>query len=64
MSMAPRLHHAIAMKKSITYKLALNTQTIRLLTSDTLDRIVGGNLGPIADGFIMKDSIIVRTSSR
>jgi len=52
------------MKKSTSHKLALSTQTIRLLTSETLDRVIGGNLEPIADGFIMKDTVIVRTSSR
>lgn len=63
LSMAPRLHRPITMKKS-TRKLALQTQTIRLLGQDELDRVAGGDLGPVEQGFIMKDSIIVRTSSR
>jgi hypothetical protein len=62
MSLAPRLHDAVAMKKSTTHKLALSTQTIRRLTNETLGQIVGGNLEPT--GFIMKDTVIVRTSSR
>jgi hypothetical protein len=62
--MALQLHDAIAMKKSTSHKLALSTQTIRLLTSEALDRIVGGNLEPIANGFIMKDSVIVQTGPR
>ena len=41
------------MKKSTTNKLALRTQTLRLLTSDALGRVAGG--------FIMKDTIIIRT---
>jgi hypothetical protein len=62
--MALRLHDALAMKKSTPPKLALNAQTIRRLTAETLDRIAGGNVEPVANGFIMKDTIIVRTSSR
>lgn len=59
--MALGLQQAIAMKKSTSRKLALGAQTIRLLTSEKLDRIAGGNLQPIANGFIMKDTIIIRT---
>lgn len=62
--MALPLQSAIAMKKSTTHKLSLRSHTIRLLTDASLDRIVGGNLEPIADGFIMKDTIIVRTGVR
>jgi hypothetical protein len=49
------------MKKS-TSKLALRSQTLRLLTGDALRHAVGGDLAPVENGFIMKDSIIVRTS--
>lgn len=63
-SLAQWLQHAVAMKKLNPNKLALTTQTIRLLTSETLDRVAGGTLEPIANGFIMKDSVIVRTSTR
>lgn len=48
------------MKKS-THKLALNSQTLRWLTDGALDHVAGGSPEPAADGFIMKDSIIVRT---
>lgn len=41
------------MKKSTIGKLALRTQTIRLLSEQALDRVAGG--------FIMKDTIIIRT---
>jgi hypothetical protein len=64
--MALRLQCPVAMKKS-TKKLSLRTQTIRLLTQDALDQVAGGDLGPVGpveQGFIMKDSIIVRTSTR
>ena len=44
------------MKKSSTKNLTLHTQTIRVLTNEALDRVAGG--------FIMKDTIIIRTSSR
>ena len=50
----------VVMKKS-THKLALNPQTLRLLTGHALDRVAGGHPEPDANGFIMKDSIIVRT---
>ena len=49
------------MKKSTTKKLMLRAQTTRLLTHEVLDRIAGGNIEPSVNGFIMKDSIIVRT---
>jgi len=52
----------VAMKKSTPKKLTLRAQTTRLLTNEALDRVVGGNLEPSANGFIMKDSVIVRTS--
>jgi len=51
------------MKKS-THKLALHSQTLRWLTDGALDRVAGGKPEPAADGFIMKDSIIVRTGGR
>ena len=60
--MALHLHNGLVMKKS-TSKLALRTQTIRLLTSEALDHIVGGVAGePAAPGFIMRDTIIIKTS--
>ena len=48
------------MKKSTT-RLTLRTQTIRLLTSEALHR-AGGGAEPVVPGFIMKDTIIIRTS--
>jgi hypothetical protein len=42
------------MKKLSTPKLALRTQTLRVLAPEALDRVGGG--------FIMKDTIIIRTS--
>lgn len=42
------------MKKLTTHKLALRTQTVRLLAPEALDRVAGG--------FIMQDTIIIRTS--
>jgi hypothetical protein len=50
------------MKKTNHKKLALSTDTIRVLTNDHLARAVGGSLDPAPLGFIMKDTIIVRTS--
>ena len=50
-----------SMKKTTTPKLTLQSQTVRLLTPDALGRIVGGEREPIANGFIMKDTIIIRT---
>lgn len=47
------------MKKSTTNKLALRTQTIRLLTNEALGRAAGGEVG--RNGIIMKDTIIIRT---
>lgn len=53
------------MKKYRTAKLMLHTQTLRLLSHESLDRVAGGDLtDPPENGFIMKDSIIVRTSTR
>jgi hypothetical protein len=42
------------MKKPTAPKLALRTQTVRQLTQDALAGVAGG--------FIMKDTIIIRTS--
>jgi hypothetical protein len=42
------------MKKPTTQKLALRTQTLRQLTQDALAGVAGG--------FLMKDTIIIRTS--
>jgi hypothetical protein len=50
------------MKKTSTKKLSLRTQTIRALTASESSGVVGGTLQPLPQGFIMKDSIIVRTS--
>jgi hypothetical protein len=41
------------MKKSTTHKLALRTQTLRTLGD--------ADLASVAGGFIMKDTIIIRT---
>ena len=60
--MAPRLHRPATMKKSTTHKLVLRSQTLRLLTNDALGQVAGGSLAPPANGFIMKDTIIIRTS--
>jgi hypothetical protein len=49
------------MKRSTTHKLALRPQTLRLLASDKLDHIAGGGAEPVVLGFIMKDTIIIRT---
>ena len=43
-------------------KLTLRSQTIRLLTAEALDRVAGGINEPAPTGFIMKDTIIIRTS--
>jgi hypothetical protein len=43
----------VAMKKSTSRKLVLRSQAIRQLTTEALDRVAGG--------FIMKDTIIIRT---
>jgi hypothetical protein len=61
-AMAPRLHRTVTMKKS-THKLALTPQTLRRLTGSALDRVAGGNPEPDANGFIMKDTIIIRTGA-
>jgi len=50
------------MKKTSSRKLELKTQTIAVLTPETLERVVGGTLPPVGNGIIMKDSVIVRTS--
>ena len=49
------------MKKSTT-KLALRTQTLRTLNHAALAGVAGGDLDPVGNGFIMKDTIIIRTS--
>jgi hypothetical protein len=49
------------MKRSTPHKLALHAQTIRLLAHETLDRVAGGNHEPVQNGFIMRDTIIIRT---
>jgi hypothetical protein len=59
---APRLLQVSAMKKTSSRKLELKTQTIAVLTPETLERVVGGTLPPVGNGIIMKDSVIVRTS--
>jgi hypothetical protein len=42
------------MKKTTRPKLSLGTQTVRVLSTEAL--------GHVAGGFIMKDTIIIRTS--
>jgi hypothetical protein len=49
------------MKRSTTHKLALRPQILRLLADDRLDHIAGGGAERVVNGFIMKDTIIVRT---
>jgi len=54
------------MKKS-TRRLALRAQTVRVLADEALAVALGGSPEPVGvgdQGFIMKDSIIVRTSGR
>jgi hypothetical protein len=53
-----------AMKKTTKQKLALKTQTIRVLDQDALTNAAGGSFQPVEQGFIMKDTIIVRPTSR
>jgi hypothetical protein len=60
-AMALRLQPWFAMKKSTHHKLALHVQTIRLLGHEALDGVAGGNLEPAPRGFIMKDTVIIRT---
>ncbi len=48
------------MKKS-THKLSLRAQTIRWLSNSGLGRAAGGNPQPAEEGFIMQDTVIVRT---
>ena len=50
--------------KKTTKQLGLSRDTIRVLTNDHLARAVGGSLDPVQVGFIMKDTIIIRTSTR
>ena len=52
--MAPDVHYLAGMKKTTRSKLSLRTQTVRQLSTDAL--------GQVAGGFIMKDTIIIRTS--
>jgi hypothetical protein len=54
------LHIRFAMKRS-TRKLALHVQTIRKLDHEALEHVSGGNPQPEVRGFIMKDTIIIRT---
>lgn len=61
MSLVPRLHKHDAMKRSTTHKIALRPQTLRLLASDELDRVAGAGAERIVNGFLMKDTIIIRT---
>lgn len=51
---------SIGMKKS-AHKLSLRAQTIRLLSNDALGRAAGGDPHPAQEGFIMQDTVIVRT---
>lgn len=54
-AMALRLLEVSVMKKKTDRKLILRTQTLRTLTEETLRGVVGG--------FIMKDTIIIRTGN-
>jgi hypothetical protein len=49
------------MKRVTPHKLALRPQILRVLADDQLDRVAGGGVERIANGFIMKDTIIIRT---
>lgn len=61
---ASRLLYRSAMKKT-SRKLALQSEAIRVLAAPELDRVAGGTFQPVQpEGFIMKDSIIVKTSTR
>jgi hypothetical protein len=60
---APPVQPAEPMKKHKTKRaIALHTETIRTLSDDNLKHVVGGTLQPTAACFIMKDTIIIRTS--
>jgi len=51
------------MKKHKTKRtIGLHTETIRTLFDDNLKHVAGGTLQVTATCFIMKDTIIVRTS--
>ena len=50
------------MQKQKKQKLALQSQTVRILTEDNLARVVGGTLQYTGGCFIMKDTIIIKTS--
>lgn len=51
--------------KKTSRKLALQSEAIRVLAAPELDRVAGGTFQPVQpEGFIMKDSIIVKTSTR
>jgi hypothetical protein len=50
------------MKRSTPHKLVLCSQTIRWLGHEALARVAGGGGEPVVvNGFIMKDTIIIRT---
>jgi hypothetical protein len=63
--MALPLQIRAIMKKSTRSKLALRSQTLRVLGHDALSQVAGGQIGPAQvpapAGFIMKDTIIIRT---
>jgi hypothetical protein len=54
--MAPYMHYPVGMLKTTRPKLSLRTQTVRQLSTEAL--------GQVGGGFIMKDTIIVKTSGR
>lgn len=49
------------MKKTTTTKLVVRSQTVRSLGQEALGRVAGGGVEPVVNGFIMKDTIIIRT---
>jgi hypothetical protein len=54
----------MVMKRIPKQKLSLKTQTIGVLSTEALAQVGGGSFQPVEQGFIMKDSVIVKTSTR
>ena len=49
------------MKKTPAKKLALRSQTVRALTAMDVGSVAGGLVQPALHGFIMQDTVIIRT---
>jgi hypothetical protein len=59
---ALRLQRGPAMKKTTTTRLAVRSQTVRMLGEEALGRVAGGFGEPVVNGMIiMKDTVIIRT---